>query len=362
MARKTKEKTKKINEKNKRGKVEEEKNTKDEKFSFDEEIFIGLKRIEEDKPKVDKSANNANKKKGEKKNNVKAKQGAMKNVKQENERQSTKINVNVKKTKNNVPQKKLTPKQEIARKKRKAILRIVKFTTLLLIVLGGTIYTLLSPIFNIKTISVIGNSEISIDEIISLSGLELEQNMFQYRQADVVKQIKENAYIDTVKIKRKVPDTVEIVISEREASYMVQFANAYAYINNQGYILEITDKKENLPIITGIETIQENIQTGNRLCAEDLKKLGDVLKIMESSESNELSEYITKIDITNSDNYILTLQEKNKIVHLGDTSNLSTKMLWILKFNELEGDVQGEIILNMNLNDDKNKPYFRKKI
>ena len=71
---------------------------------------------------------------------------------------------------------------------------------------------------------------------------------------------------------------------------------------------------------------------------------------------------ITKIDITNQNDYILTLQKKKKVVYLGDTSNLSTKMLWILTFNELEGNIEGEIILNMNLNDENNKPYFRKKV
>ena len=95
---------------------------------------------------------------------------------------------------------------------------------------------------------------------------------------------------------------------------------------------------------------------------EDLKKLGDVLKIVEASISNDIYNLITKIDITNQNDYILTLQKKKKVVYLGDTSNLSTKMLWILTFNELEGNTEGEIILNMNLNDENNKPYFRKKV
>ena len=67
---------------------------------------------------------------------------------------------------------------------------------------------------------------------------------------------------------------------------MIKFGNAYAYINNQGYILEITDKEEAVPIITGYETLDENIQEGNRLNTEDLEKLNDVLKIMEAASSS----------------------------------------------------------------------------
>ena len=262
--------------------------------------------------------------------------------------------------------KKLTPAQqkakERAKRKRKAIFRTTKWLMLFVIIIGGIIYAILSPIFNIKQINVSGNSKISVDEIISLSGLNLEQNMFTYKMSDVKSKIKENAYIDTVKISRKIPDSIEISVTERQASYAVEYANAYAYISSQGYILEISSQKPNMPIITGIKTQSEDIQPGNRLNTDDLNRLGDVLKIMEAASSNRIADLITKINVTNTYDYVLTLQSKKKTVYLGDTTNLSTKMLWIVTFNEKEGNTAGDIILNMNLNDEKNKPVFRKKL
>lgn len=305
--------------------------TKDDKFNFDDEIIIGLRKIGSDK---DKPKNN---KKSMKKKKV---------------------------SKNKI--KKLTPEQqkakERAKRKRKAIFRTTKWLMLFVIIIGGIIYAILSPIFNIKQINVSGNSKISVDEIISLSGLNLEQNMFTYKMSDVKSKIKENAYIDTVKISRKIPDSIEISVTERQASYAVEYANAYAYISSQGYILEISSQKPNMPIITGIKTQSEDIQPGNRLNTDDLNRLGDVLKIMEAASSNRIADLITKINVTNTYDYVLTLQSKKKTVYLGDTTNLSTKMLWIVTFNEKEGNTAGDIILNMNLNDEKNKPVFRKKL
>ena len=333
----------KVNEKIKN--QTKEKNTKDEKFNFDEEIIIGLKRIDEDKNSKSKTlqTKNDNKNKIKQKKNVKNKQ--VNSKKQPVNDQPNKKEIN-------------TQKQNIINKKRKAILRLIKWTSLIIIIIGGVIYALLSPMFNIKTINVVGNSKISSDEIISLSKIELEKNMFQHSKKEIIKNIKENAYIEDVQVKRKIPDTIEVIITERKATFKFQIANAYAVINNQGYILKVSDKTDDLPIIVGIETPQENIQTGNRLCEEDLKKMGDVLKIMESANSNDVANLITKIDITDHNNYKLILQKKNKTVHLGDTSNLSTKMLWIIEFNEIEGNTKGEI----NLNDEKSKPYFRKGI
>lgn len=337
----------KVNEKIKN--QTKEKNTKDEKFNFDEEIIIGLKRIDEDKNSKSKTlqTKNDNKNKIKQKKNVKNKQ--VNSKKQPVNDQPNKKEIN-------------TQKQNIINKKRKAILRLIKWTSLIIIIIGGVIYALLSPMFNIKTINVVGNSKISSDEIISLSKIELEKNMFQHSKKEIIKNIKENAYIEDVQVKRKIPDTIEVIITERKATFKFQIANAYAVINNQGYILKVSDKTDDLPIIVGIETPQENIQTGNRLCEEDLKKMGDVLKIMESANSNDVANLITKIDITDHNNYKLILQKKNKTVHLGDTLNLSTKMLWIIEFNEIEGNTKGEIMLNMNLNDEKSKPYFRKGI
>ena len=157
--------------------------TKDDKFNFDDEIIIGLRKIEPDKDKP--------------KNNKKSKK-------------KKKVN------KNKI--KKLTPEQqkakERAKRKRKAIFRTTKWLMLFAIIIGGIIYAILSPIFNIKQIKVSGNSKISVDEIISLSGFNLEQNMFTYKMSDVKSKIKENAYIDTVKISRKIPDSIEISVTE----------------------------------------------------------------------------------------------------------------------------------------------------
>ena len=328
-AKLNKKNTNKKNSKN--TKKSRQQTTKDDKFNFDDEIIIGLRKIEPDKDKP--------------KNNKKSKK-------------KKKVN------KNKI--KKLTPEQqkakERAKRKRKAIFRTTKWLMLFAIIIGGVIYAILSPIFNIKQIKVSGNSKISVDEIISLSGFNLEQNMFTYKMSDVKSKIKENAYIDTVKISRKIPDSIEISVTERQASYAVEYANAYAYISSQGYILEISSQKPNMPILTGIKTQSEDIQPGNRLNNDDLNRLGDVLKIMEAASSNGISDLITKINVTNTYDYVLTLQSKKKTVYLGDTTNLSTKMLWIVTFNEKEENTAGDIILNMNLNEEKNKPVFRKKL
>lgn len=361
-----------------------ETNTKDDKFSFDEEIVIGLKRIDEPKvvnkkTKKSKKKTKTTKKQEKIKSNSKTKNiddddsgviiksKYMRNYEEEeeeNRQNNKKGNKKNKVSPKNVKRepKKLTKKQEMARRKRKRVLRVIKYLTLLAIIIGGIVYTLLSPIFNIKNIEVYGNSKISSDTIISLSGLSINQNIFSFWTSDIKDAIKQNAYIDKVQISRKIPDKIEISVQERVATYMLTLGNAYVYINNQGYILEITSKKLAVPVIIGYNTPAEEIVEGNRLNETDLEKLNDVLKIMEAASSgdNKLAELITQIDISDKNNYILDISSEKKKIYLGDVSDLSTKILWINKILKDEEKNEGTIYLNVNLNVEE--PYFREKV
>lgn len=329
MAKKSKEdKHYKKNKVNKNVKLNNTNNRSksDELFDFDKEIVIGMPRIPDNKEK---------------------------------NRKNKKVSVNINKNKQNI-KKKLTKQQQIAIKKRKAILRIVKVLTLLVVFAGVAIYIALSPLFNIKEINVIGNSKLSKEEIISLSELKTDENTFKVLKSNIKNKIKTNAYIENVKIRRKLPDKVEIIVVERVATYMLPFANSYIYINNQGYMLEITSKKAEMPAIVGISTPEEELHEGQRLISEDLTKLGEVLQIMESANANEIVNLITKIDISDRQDYVLTLEKEKKDIHLGDVSNLSTKMAYVKKILNDEKGIEGEIFVNTDLT---NKgAVFREKV
>lgn len=255
---------------------------------------------------------------------------------------------------------KLTKKQIIAKKKRKIAFRIIKYTTLLFLLVGLGIYFMLSPFFNIKNITTDGNEKITSEELISLSQINLEENTFKLQKSQIEERIKENPYIDTVVVKRKLPSTIHIQVTERKPILMLTFANAYVYVGKQGYLLEISQNPLDVPIITGFVTPEEEIHAGNRLCNEDLQRLEQAIQIIKVAESNDIASLITKINIQDKQNYILELKSENKTVHLGDNSNLSTKMLYIISILEENKDVEGEIFVNTDLN---NKgAIFRKKI
>lgn len=258
-------------------------------------------------------------------------------------------------------QRKKTKKQAKLERKMKKIKRIIKWTAILLIIIGGIIFALVSPLFNIKEIQVVNNNLITTETIVSLSQLQENQNIFKFNKNKVEKEIKTNPYIESVNIKRKIPNKVEISIEERKRNFNVEFLNGYAYINNQGYILEISEQKLDLPVIQGISTEQEQIVEGNRLNTEDLEKLETVIKIFNISQKYDLDKKISGINIENKNNYIIYMDEEKKTIYLGNESNLSNKMLYLSPILQETQGKEGIIYLNGDFNNNFN-PIFREKV
>ena len=232
-------------------------------------------------------------------------------------------------SKNKAPSKKKRTNTTIKNNSRKKTVKVIGIIFLVMLLM---IILLSSSLFNIKAIEVSGNKKLSNEKIISLSSLELYSHILKFNKSKIVENIKENAYIEKAKVTRIYPNTVSIEVEEREVRYMLQFADSYVYINNQGYMLEISNEKLPVPVLVGFTTDLSNIKTGNRVDVDDLKKLNTVIKIYDSAELNELSELITKIDISNSKDYSIELESKGKVVYLGecsDYSDLKTRMLYL---------------------------------
>ena len=229
---------------------------------------------------------------------------------------------------------------------------------LFVLIVTAIVLFMMSSVFNIKEIVVINNNKVHSQEIINLSTLTTGVNIFKTTNRTIEDGIKANAYVEDVSIKRNINGTVTLDIKERVATYMLKFANAYVYINNQGYMLEITETPLELPIITGFSTTNEEIKEGNRLNKEDLQKLDDVIKIMETSKNTPLANIITDIDITDSLDYKLKIATEEKTIRMGTMTNINIKLQMAGKVFEAEKGKIGEIYFQ----EDGKKAIFKEEV
>ncbi len=273
------------------------------------------------------------------------------------ERKNTNKKNSKKKTNKRKKTKKINKKKDEKREKRLKVLKVLAFIMISIVLI---ILLLSSSLFNINTIEVEGNSKLSDEKVISISSIELYTNIFNFSKIKVKSKLKENSYIEDVEVSRKLPSTVIITIEERVPTYMLQFADSYVYINNQGYMLDISNEKLKIPILTGFTTDLSNIKAGNRINSQDLKKMSMVIKIFQTLSNNGLSEKLSKIDMSEEKDYILFFESEGKKVHLGNGSDLSTKIVCLKGMLEALPGKTGELFLNVDLNTER--AYFRESV
>lgn len=246
-------------------------------------------------------------------------------------------------------------------KKMRKIKNFIKWTILIGIIVGILAFLYTSGLFDICKIEIVGNAQITQEEILELSEIKLGDNIFLCNKIKTKSNVKTHPYVEEIKITTNLPDKIKIEITEKQKAYQIEVEGGYAYIDNQGYVLEISSIKIDKPILQGFVTKVENIIPGNRLNQDDLEKLNYVLKIIKSSEEIQIQDQITTINIENKNNYILTLQNLKKVIYLGNTSNLANKMLYIKAIIEREVEKEGKIFVNGEFNEGF-EPYFREEL
>ena len=206
------------------------KTTKKTKYDMDDEIIIGYNtRIKKDNPP--------------------------KNVKKKNEQMS-------KKSKPRPKKRKIQKK-----KKRKSnIKKVLKILLKLVIVIGIlaciVLFLFVSPVFNIKDISVVGAKEIPSSIYVAMSGIDVGENIFKINKSVAIEEITKQAYVETVQINQVYPNKIEIVVEEREACYISESNEKYFYLDKSGYVLNISLSSADMPKINGIFSELDMIEIG----------------------------------------------------------------------------------------------------
>ncbi len=262
-----------------------------------------------------------------------------------------------KKVKANNTKKKQTKKKPNSKKSSIIKRRITTILLLAIFVAGLLGLIVFSGLFNIKHITIRNNNKVSTEEILQNSHLVVGANMFKTLNINIINGIKANPYIEDVKVTKKLNGEVIIDVQERVATFILAINGEYAYIDNQGYILEVSPLAIELPALEGIETTE--IVSGGRLNLEDLKKLDVVIQIMNAADGNGIKEKISAIDISDSTNLVLKIPSESKTVDFGDGTNINVKILWIMDLMNKEKGVPGTIVLNVQ---NIKKVYFREQV
>lgn len=200
-----------------------------------------------------------------------------------------------------------------------------RYILLLLLLVFTAAFLLTSSLFNIKGINVSGNIRVSQQEIIRLSGLNYEQNIFRINTKTTMQHIFQSPYVKKIKISRRLPNIVNIDIIEREPMVLVPYVGSYLFVDQEGIVVEINPSIDDmkLPVIKGLKF--NTFKLGEEIKVENKLQLNSVVKLISEMQRTNMSQEISEINAED----VLNLQLKTKSgirINLGDDSNISKKL------------------------------------
>ena len=152
--------------------------------------------------------------------------------------------------------------------------------------------------FTVNGIAVVGNQEISDEKIIELSELETGMNLFDVHPWFAERRIKKNLYVESVDVDRKLPDKVEIHVTERSGKAQFAMGKKFVVTDNEGMVLEIADEEREVTLVEGV-TVEE-AEPKENVKVKESATYEKVMQMIEATEQNDL--YFKKISI--EDGYV----------------------------------------------------------
>lgn len=200
-----------------------------------------------------------------------------------------------------------------------------KYVVLLFIICIFTAFFLASSFFQIKFIAVNGNKNVTREEIIKLSSIYYGENIFRINKRNSMKSIFQNPYVKMIKIRRGIPNKVEIDIIEREIMAYVPYVGSYLNIDEEGMILEIDPaiKHPELPVVKGLKF--ETFKVGEYLDIENKEQFSTTTELIKEIKNAGILNLISEIDVSSQSNIKFKLKNGIK-ANLGDGEDMNYKI------------------------------------
>ena len=211
------------------------------------------------------------------------------------------------------------------KKRRRMISRIgIAVLVLLAIVFAPTIF------FQVSKINVTGDTRYTSEQLIKSTGVKQGDNMFFLDTKQIAADLKdEYPYLDTVKLRRKLPSTLQIEVNDRTAVLSIEQNGKYLILDMSGKVLEKTKSAaKGTAKVTGVP--MKGLHVGDTVDEDKYGKAASVMKLLELTDQYGMKKHIKTIDVEKAYDVRVTYDKRYTIL-LGalEESNLEHKIQFL---------------------------------
>ena len=233
-------------------------------------------------------------------------------------------------------------KENVPKKKRRKDRFLLKLAIVLVAIIGAFLF-LSSSFFDVTEITTTGNERISDKEVVKLSGIKKETNIFTLRKKLAISKLEENSYISSAKIIKDYPGKIVIEIVERKPAATIRYGNKFVLINNEGYALETREKRPRIVYLEGIK--MKKFVKGEKIKPEDETLYNESMAMIKKMKESDL--YFKKIDMRDVkkaklyiDDMLVIIGDKEDINKNLDNGNIGTIVYDIYKKKIKRGTIR----------------------
>ena len=196
--------------------------------------------------------------------------------------------------------KQITPDQERRRANRRQRIIRAAGRVLFLAILVAAAICALTIFFKVKTISVEGAMRYRTEEIVAGMGVKQGDNLYLWNKVKVSDRLLHDfPYLESVQIRRRLPDTLMVTVTECSGAVAVPSGTGYCYLSEQGKVLELSETDGGLATVSGVAL--EDAEPGELVeRAQDayVDALLDVLQTLDAAGMLDGLRFINLTDLT----------------------------------------------------------------
>lgn len=173
---------------------------------------------------------------------------------------------------------------------------VISALLILAAVIGGCIV-----FFRVDTVEVQGNSRYTQEEIVEASGVKSGDNMFLLNKFEIIdKMLAQLTYLDDVTIRRGLPSTIKINVTECTVAGVVKNEenDEWWLVSSSGKLLERQEEPGDYMQITGLTLAAPSEGTTLAVKEDQQTQSQALLELLKSLDSRGMLENVQSIDLS----------------------------------------------------------------
>lgn len=183
-------------------------------------------------------------------------------------------------------------------------------------------------VFQVHDVEVVGNTSMSAEDIVQLSGVQIGESIFKINGSAVRTALQSDGMIEVNSINRVYPDKIVLNITQRIPHGAIEYMGQYVIVDEKGIMLKKTDKLPagQYPLIVGVPV--KHSEKGKPVQSHDERSMEAMDAVLGALQQHNALALITQADFTDLMNIRLQTPD-GMIVELGKPNEMDSKATWL---------------------------------